>query len=405
MRKLDLDSILTSMIESYEGISDLIFAVGRPLQVEAQGQLKPVRTKHNINALTPIQVEQIALSLIHDDRRLLGNLIRTGSCDCGYGINDRSRFRVNIFRQRGNWAIVMRRLQTEMPSIQTLSLPPIFMDMVEEKNGLILITGATGSGKTTTLAALLNEINRTKPIHIVTLEDPIEFVHRHQKATFNQRELGADFDSFPNGLRAALRQAPKVILVGEMRDRPTVEIALTAAETGHLVLSTLHTIDAGQSISRILGMFNREEEKQLRLRLAEMLKYVVSQRLVPKKDGSGRYLLMEIMGNNLRTKEAVALGETEGREFYTIIQDSHPFGWMTFDQCICHAYETETLDEPTALAYATRKGIVQRHIDQVKKERGLDKENRTNLRLDGASNLSLQGERPKETPKRGLFGL
>ena len=405
MRKPDLDAILNSMIEAYDGISDLVFAVGRPLQVEAQGVLKPVRTQHNIFNLTPMQIEHIALSIIRDDRRLLGNLLRTGSCDCGYGIDDRTRFRVNIFRQRGNWAIVMRRLQTETPSIQSLSLPPIFNDMVQEKNGLILITGATGSGKTTTLASILNEINRTKPVHIVTLEDPIEFVHRHQKATFNQRELGADFDTFPNGLRAALRQAPKVILVGEMRDRATVEIALTAAETGHLVLSTLHTIDAGQSISRILGMFSREEEKQLRLRLSEMLKYIVSQRLVPKRDGNGRYLLMEIMGNNLRTKEAVALGEAEGRDFYTIIQDSHPFGWMTFDQCINRAYETDTIDESSALVYATRKGVVQRHIDQIKKERGLNKETQTGLRLDGApTNLKMENT-PANTPKRGFFGL
>ncbi len=383
MRKPELDAILKSMVESHQGISDLIFAVGRPLQVEAQGVLQTVRTPHNILALTPTQIERIALNILRDDRRLIGDLLRHGSCDCGYGVDDRMRFRVNIFRQRGNWAIVMRRLQMDTPTIQALNLPPIFLDMVEEKNGLILVTGATGSGKTTTLASLLNEINRTRSVHIVTLEDPIEFIHRHQKATFNQRELGADFDSYPTGLLAALRQAPKVILVGEIRNRATVEIALTAAETGHLVLSTIHTIDAGQSISRILGMFNRDEEKQLRLRLSEMLRYVVSQRLAPKRDGGGRQLLMEIMGNSLRTREAIALGENEGRNFYDIIQDGATYGWMTFDQCILRAYESEAISEETAYLYATRKGIVQRQIDQIKKQQGYSPETSTGLRLDG----------------------
>ena len=387
MRKPELDTLLKCMVESHEGISDLVFAVGRPLQVEAQGVLKPVRTPHNIHVLTPMQIERIALTVLRDDHRLLRDLLRSGSCDCGYGIDDRTRFRVNIFRQRGNWAVVMRRLQTDTPSIQALNLPHIFYDMVEEKNGLILVTGATGSGKTTTLASMLNEINRTRAVHIVTLEDPIEFVHRHQKATFNQRELGTDFDSYPTGLRAALRQAPKVILVGEMRDRATVEIALTAAETGHLVLSTIHTIDAGQSISRILGMFNREEEKQLRLRLSEMLRYVVSQRLAPKHDGDGRTLLMEIMGNSLRTREAIALGEGDGRDFYEIIQDGAAYGWTTFDQCILRAYETDTITEETANLYATRKGVVQRQIDQLKKQRGFATETNTGLRLDGVRTI------------------
>ncbi|MDD5349420.1 MAG: PilT/PilU family type 4a pilus ATPase [Chthoniobacteraceae bacterium] len=404
MKKPDLDAVLQCMIESHEGISDLLFAVGRPLQVEAQGALKPVRTPDNIFALTPTQVEHIALTIIHDDRRLLDDLLESGSCDCGYGINDRTRFRVNIFRQRGNWAIVMRRLQAETPSIQNLNLPHIFLEMVEEKNGLILVTGATGSGKTTTLASILNEINRTKPVHIVTLEDPIEFVHRHQKATFNQRELGIDFDTYPNGLRAALRQAPKVILVGEMRDRETVEIALAAAETGHLVLSTLHTVDAGQSISRILGMFPREEEKQLRLRLSEMLRYIVSQRLAPRTDGQGRALLTEIMGHNLRTQEAIALGETDGRDFYDIITDSHTFGWMTFDQAITRAYEADIITEATATQFATRKGIVQRHIDQVKKQQGLSKDTHSGLRLDNGYQTGAQPA-PAAPPKRGFFGL
>lgn len=382
MKKPELDAILSRMIESYPEISDLVFAVGRPLQVETQGVLKPVRTQPNIVGLTPYQLEKIAFTMIGDDRRLLAELLRSGSCDFGYGLSDRLRFRVNVFRQRGNWAIVMRRLQTEMPSLANLGLPAIFNEMAGTKNGLILVTGATGSGKTTTLAALLHEMNLSQAVHIVTLEDPIEFIHQHQKATFNQRELGTDFDSYPSGLRAALRQAPKIILVGEMRDRDTVEIALTAAETGHLVLSTIHTIDAGQAISRILGMFPREAEPQLRLRLSETLRYVVSQRLAPKV-GGGRTLLLEIMGNSLRTKESVALGEADNRSFYDIISESFSFGWCTFDQSIVRAYTDGLITEETALVYASRKGIVQRDIDQIKKSQGVNLDTPTGLRLDG----------------------
>ena len=248
----------------------------------------------------------------------------------------------------------------------------------------MLVTGATGSGKTTTLAAVLNEINRTQGFHVVTLEDPVEFVHQHNQSTFNQRELGTDFDTYPNGLRAALRQAPKVILVGEMRDRETVEIAMTAAETGHLVLSTLHTIDAGQSINRILGLFDQAEEKLVRQRLADTLRYVVSQRLAPRTTG-GRELVMEVMGSNLRTREAIALGEEEGRNFYEIIEASETFGWFTFDQSIIRAYEAGQLDEETALLFASKKGKVIRQIDLIKKSRGEEKNKVSGLRLDTAA--------------------
>jgi twitching motility protein PilT len=304
-----------------------------------------------------------------------------GACDCSYALSDKSRFRVNIFRQRGNCAIVMRKAQAEMPTIDGLGLQPIFYTMGKEKNGLILVTGATGSGKTTTLSAMLNEINATQPVHVVTLEDPIEFVHTHKKATFNQRELGADFADFPAGLRSALRQAPKIILVGEMRDRDTVEIALTAAETGHLVLSTLHTINAGQTINRILGMFERAEETQLRLRIAEMLRYIVSQRLAPKVNG-GRVLVNEIMGSNLRVREAVALGEADGRSFYDIIEANSTFGWTTFDQSLQRVYEAGIISEETANLYATNKAKMTRYIDNVRKKAGLSSDKPTGLRLD-----------------------
>src|SRR5437667_7343406 len=361
MRLPDLDKILSAMLHTHPGISDLNFSVGHPLQVETFGELKTALIDPPIENLTPYQTEQIALALMQGDRRLMYDYLSGGSCDLSYSLSDEARFRVNIFRQRGNFAIVLRRLEAAVPTLETLQLPSIFRGIAKEKTGLVLLTGATGSGKTTTLAAILNEINETQAVHVVTLEDPIEFVHPCRKATFNQRELGEDFNNYPNGLRAALRQAPKVILVGEMRDRATVEIALMAAETGHLVLSTLHTVDAGQSINRILGMFSVGEEKQLRIRLADVLRYVVSQRLVPKA-GGGRQLLTEILGHNLRTREAVALGEGEHRSFYEIIEASSPFGWMTFDQSILSAYENDLITEETARLFASKKGRIVRGI-------------------------------------------
>ena len=265
--------------------------------------------------------------------------------------------------------------------MSTLGLPDIFEEIAKEKTGLVLVTGATGSGKTTTLAAILNEINETQSVHVVTLEDPIEFVHPPGRATFNQRELGHDFDNYPNGLRAALRQAPKVILVGEMRDRATVEVALMAAETGHLVLSTLHTVDAGQSINRILGLFSLGEEQQLRIRLADSLRYVVSQRLAPKV-GGGRHLLTEIMGHNLRTRETIALGEGEHRSFYEIIEASSPFGWMTFDHSILSAYEAGVISEETARGFCLEEGRSHPRHRSDPEGRGIDNELDSGLRLD-----------------------
>ena len=310
------------------------------------------------------------------NRRLIYDFLTDGSCDCSYSLNEEARFRVNIFRQQGQFSIVMRKLEPEtFRDFRALELPSIFEEIAKEKTGLILVTGATGSGKTTTLAALLNEINETQSVHVVTLEDPIEFVHPPRQATFNQRELGHDFNNYPNGLRAALRQAPKVILVGEMRDRATVEVAMMAAETGHLVLSTLHTVDAGQSINRILGLFSFGEEQQVRLRLADSLRYIVSQRLAPKVDG-GRQLLTEIMGNNLRTQEAIALGEGEHRSFYEIIEASSPFGWMTFDQSILTAYDQDLITEETARLFASRKGRITRGIDLIQKARGIETRSR-----------------------------
>jgi twitching motility protein PilT len=325
MRKAEIDHILTTMLESFGNISDLNITVGKPFQVESAGKLTEVPLELAAPDITPFQAETFVMNLINSDRRLTETLIREGSCDCSYFLVGKVRFRVNIFSQRGNFSTVLRKLETRIPSLEDLKLPPQFGKVADEKNGLILVTGATGSGKSTTLAALLDKINDEKSIHIITLEDPVEFVHPHKKATFNQRELGSDFDAFSGGLRAALRQAPKVILVGEMRDRETVEIGMSASETGHLVMSTLHTVDAGQTINRIIGMFSKEEEQQIRIRLADTVRWIISQRLVPKV-GGGRIALLEILSANLRVKDAIINGESEGKTFYEILSDGDAYG-------------------------------------------------------------------------------
>ncbi len=369
MRKQECDYILNRMLEFTKNVSDLNITVGKPFQVESSGQLIPVEFSPYFEELTPFQTEILALNLLNNDRRLTEILLKEGSCDLSYELPGKARFRVNIFSRQRKFSIVLRKLESRIPSCADLDLPESFLKMAKEKNGIILVTGATGTGKTTSLAAVLNEINENLTVHVVTLEDPIEYQHPHKRSTFNQREMGSDFDTFPNGLRAALRQAPKVILVGEMRDRETVEIALNASETGHLVLSTLHTVDAGQTINRILGMFNTEEENQIRIRLAESVRWVVCQRLLPRIGGD-RVAAFEIMGANLRVKDAILHGESEGKTFYEIIQTGKAFGMTTFDDSIVQLYEKGLITEETAMAYASRKGIVGRGIDSIKAERG-----------------------------------
>jgi len=369
MRKQEVDHILTRMLDSFGNVSDLNITVGKPFQVESSGQLTGVEIDPPFPELTPFQAEIFSLNLVNQDRRLTETLLVEGSCDSSYELPGKARFRVNIFSQRSNYTIVLRKLETQIPTCQELNLPEPFLKMAQEKNGIILVTGSTGSGKSTSLAAVLNEINETKSVHVVTLEDPVEFQHPHKKATFNQREMGNDFDAFASGLRAALRQAPKVILVGEMRDRETVEIGLSAAETGHLVVSTLHTVDAGQTINRILGMFNSEEENQMRIRLADTVRWIVCQRLLPK-EGGGRVAAFEIMGSSLRVRDTILHGESEGKTYYEIIQAGKTFGMTTFDDCIIGLYEKELISEETAMAYASRKGLVGRGIDMVKSGRG-----------------------------------
>jgi len=381
MRQADINFILERMLESHDGVSDLNFTVAKPPQVEASGELTAVRIDPRFESLTPFQTETLALHLIQGDRRLTQMLVSRGSCDCSYALTGKARFRVNVFQQRNAYSIVLRKLGTQIKSVEELQLPSVFHKMAQEKNGLVLVTGATGSGKSTTLAALINEMNETKAVHIVTLEDPVEFEHSQKRATINQRELGIDFDSFANGLRAALRQAPKAILVGEIRDRETIEIALSAAETGHLVLSTLHTVDAGQTINRILGMFDKDEETLVRNRLADTLRWVVSQRLLPKV-GGGRVAALEILSTGLRVKDSVLHGESEGKTFYEIIEAGGPFGMQTFDQDIIRSFEAGLITEETAVAYASRKTLVRRAVDNIKQQRGLVTSDIEELALD-----------------------
>jgi twitching motility protein PilT len=369
MRKVEIDYILEKMLESHPNISDLNLTVDKPFQVESSGQLTGVDLEPPFKKLTPFQTETFAINLIGQDHRLMEDLVKKGSCDLSYELPGIARFRVNVFSQRGHYSIVLRKLETKIPSCADLKLPDAYYSVAGEKNGIVLVTGATGSGKSTSLAAVINEINEKKSIHIITLEDPVEFTHQQKKATINQRELGKDFDTFSSGLRAALRQAPKVVLVGEMRDRESVEIALSAAETGHLVLSTLHTVDAGSTINRILGMFPSDEENQIRIRLADTVRWIICQRLLPK-EGGGRVAAFEAMGMNLRIKDVILHGESEGKTFYDIMEQSKGFGMITFDSCIVDLYTQGLVSEDTAKGYASNKSNVNRGVDAIKSARG-----------------------------------
>jgi len=375
------DNVIETMLAAGgKGTSDLLFVVGQPPQVEINGVLTAISIPDLQPTLKPDDTKRFADILVGDNERLAHDLSENGSCDTSYALSDKARFRVNVFRQYGRLAIVMRKLSTEIPSLESLGLPPVFREMIKEKTGIIFCTGATGSGKTTTLAAMLNEINQNSRVHVVTLEDPVEFLHPQKSATFSQRELGRDYSSFAMGLRAALRQAPKVILVGEIRDRETMEIALTAAETGHIVYSTLHTISAGQSINRIVGMFEQGEQQQIRERVSSTLRYIVSQRLAPKV-GGGRQLVTEIMGSNLRTREIVQLGESEARNMHSAIEAGVTMGWHSFEQDIIEHFKAGRITEETAMLYSVNKPVMRQILDQTKKRMGLSDETPHNFRL------------------------
>jgi len=356
-------AMILAMLDVGEGISDLVFSPGRPPQVERHGELTAVPIP-SIPLLKPEHTAQIARELIGGSEQALRTLNEHGACDLSYSIPNCARFRVNVFRQRSTYAIVMRVIAQKIPTLEELQLPPALADMAALKNGLVLVTGPTGSGKSSTLAAIIDQINSTRAEHILTIEDPIEFLHLHKKGTLHQRELHSDTPTFALALRAALRQAPKVILVGEMRDTETIEIALTAAETGHLVFSTLHTIDASKTVDRIIGSFDPADQGAIRTRLAASFRYFVSQRLIPKK-GGGRMAVVEILKATMRTREYIERGEAEGRSLVDAMRDGALDGMQHFDGELERLVRAGVLSIKTALLYATNAGNLRVQIADV----------------------------------------
>jgi twitching motility protein PilT len=354
MSFFDLPPIIERMLLVSDKISDLNFSVGQLPQVEINGKLTPVQPL-GMQKLSPYQTEIIALSLMHGHPDAAERLARTGTADLSYSLPSRARFRVNIFQQRGVYSIVMRVIPTDIPTLKSLSLPEQLNDIAELRNGLVLVTGPTGSGKSSTQASIIDIINEKKYYHIVTIEDPIEYLHLHKRSTINQREVGHDTRDFPSALRATLRQAPKVILIGEMRDFETTEIALEAAETGHLVLSTLHTIDASKTVDRIIGLYPKNEEQVIRTRLAQTFRYIVSQRLIPRADGSGRIAAVEILKSSPRTREYIEAGEVEGKSLLDAMRDGKLDGMQDFDTVIKGLIESKAVSLEDGLAFATNQ--------------------------------------------------
>ena len=354
MSFFDLPPIIERMLLVSDKISDLNFSVGQPPQVEINGKLTPVQPL-GLQKLSPYQTEIIALTLMHGHPDAAERLARAGTADLSYSLPSRARFRVNIFQQRGVYSIVMRVIPTDIPTLKSLGLPSQLTDIAELRNGLVLVTGPTGSGKSSTQASIIDIINEKKCHHVVTIEDPIEYLHNHKRSTINQREVGHDTRDFPSALRAALRQAPKVILIGEMRDFETTEIALEAAETGHLVLSTLHTIDASKTVDRIIGLYPKNEEAVIRTRLAQTFRYIISQRLIPRADGTGRVAAVEILRSSPRTREYIEMGEVEGKSLLDAMRDGKLDGMQDFDTVIKGLIESKVVSLEDGLAFATNQ--------------------------------------------------
>lgn len=364
MNKERFDDLLIAMVLCENGISDLLFIPGRVPQMSCYGRLRSYTSDLITEPVTNELTAQLAEILMDGSALAAENYRKHGSCDCSYAVPGVARFRVNIYSQAGHRAIVMRKLANSVPQLADLNVPPVFDQILTENAGLVFITGATGTGKTTTLAAILNEINRTQDVHIVTLEDPIEYLHEPVRASFSQREFGKDFFNLSFGLKAALRQAPHVILVGEIRDRETMEVAITAGETGHLVFTSLHTINASQTINRVLGMFDKDEEILMRQRLASSLRWVVSQRLVPRIDGA-QQLVTEVMGSNMRSREVIIAGESEKHSLHEIIESSiTPWGWHSFEQSLLSAVLAGNIAPETALHYSSHKNQMQQELDK-----------------------------------------
>lgn len=354
MSFFDLPPIIERMLLVSDKISDLNFSVGQHPQVEINGKLTPVQPL-GMQKLTPYQTEIIAMALMQGNPDAAERLALTGTTDLSYSLPSRARFRCNIFQQRGVYSIVMRVIPTDIPTLKTLALPPQLAEVAELRNGLVLMTGPTGSGKSSTQAAIIDIINEKKHYHVVTIEDPIEYLHSHKNSTINQREVGHDTKDFPSALRATLRQAPKVILIGEMRDFETTEIALEAAETGHLVLSTLHTIDASKTVDRIIGLYPKNEEQVIRTRLAQTFRYIISQRLIPRADRRGRIAAVEILRSSPRTREYIEEGEGEGKSLLDAMRDGKLDGMQEFDSVIKGLIERGTVSLEDGLAFATNQ--------------------------------------------------
>jgi len=354
MSFFDLPPIIERMLLVSDKISDLNFSVGQLPQVEINGKLTPVQPL-GMQKLTPYQTEIIAMALMHGNPDAAERLAHTGTSDLSYSLPSRARFRVNIFQQRGVYSIVMRVIPTDIPTLKSLNLPGQLAEIAELRNGLVLMTGPTGAGKSSTQAAIIDIINEKKHYHVVTIEDPIEYLHTHKNSTINQREVGHDIKDFPSALRAALRQAPKVILIGEMRDFETTEIALEAAETGHLVLSTLHTIDASKTVDRIIGLYPKNEEPVIRTRLAQTFRYIVSQRLIPRADQRGRVAAIEILRSSPRTREYIEAGEADGKSLLDAMKDGKLDGMQDFDSVIRDFIERGVVSLEDGLAFATNQ--------------------------------------------------
>ena len=354
MSFFDLPPVIERMLMVSDKISDLNFSVGQLPQVEINGKLTPVQPL-GLQKLTPYQTEIIAMTLLQDNSEAAEKLVETGTADLSYSLPSRARFRCNIFQQRGVYSIVMRVIPTDIPTLSSLGLPSQLAEIAELRNGLVLITGPTGSGKSSTLAAVIDIINEQKHYHVVAIEDPIEYLHTHKNSTINQREVGHDTKDFPSALRAALRQAPKVILIGEMRDYETTEIALEAAETGHLVLSTLHTIDASKTIDRIIGLYPKNEEPVIRTRLAQTFRYILSQRLIPRADFRGRIAAVEILKSTPRTREYIEDGEAEGKSLLDAMHDGRLEGMQDFDSVIIDLIERNVITVEDGIGFATNQ--------------------------------------------------
>ena len=362
-------ALLAAMLRASEKVSDLIFSPGRAPQVEVYGQLVPVHVE-GLATLTADDTRRIAADLIGNNKQAINTLREQGSCDISFGLPGMARFRVNAFIQRGSCAVVMRVIPTTIPDFSSLHLPAHLADIANLRNGIVLVTGPTGSGKSSTLAAVLDKMNADKAYHILTIEDPIEFLHRHKKSTIHQRELHTDTPSFSLALRAALRQAPKVILVGEMRDRETIEIALEASETGHLVLSTLHTIDASKTVERIVGVFPLSDQQAIRTRLGKAFRFIVSQRLLPRKDGRGRIAAVEVLKSTMRTREYVEKGESEGKSLLDAMRDGDTEGMQHFDAEIEKFIRGGIVDFETGLTYSTNAGNLRLELADFTEARG-----------------------------------